>query len=177
MHSFQTRDALAKQFSGVGVEVGVAAGSFSETILHNANVTKLYSIDPWDAKIPGFPSQEQADSHYACTVAKLSKFGDRSFIVKQRAELCAGWIEDGLDFVYIDSSHSYAETYLQCFIWWSKLKPGGILAGHDYCNCIEVRRAVELHCRVNNLLHSTTEDDKVESFRVNSWYCYKPQIN
>lgn len=36
------------------------------------------------------------------------------------------------DFVFIDASHKYEETKADIRLWWQKVKPGAILAGHDY---------------------------------------------
>lgn len=37
-----------------------------------------------------------------------------------------------LDFVFLDSSHEYSQTRAEIFLWYDKLKEGGILAGHDF---------------------------------------------
>lgn len=38
------------------------------------------------------------------------------------------------DFVFIDAEHTYDEVLADCRAWWSKVKPGGWLCGHDYGN-------------------------------------------
>jgi len=41
--------------------------------------------------------------------------------------------DDGeLDFVFIDADHSYQATKSDITAWWPKLRPGGLLIGHDY---------------------------------------------
>ncbi len=35
------------------------------------------------------------------------------------------------DFGMLDSSHTYPQTKAEIKLWWSKIKDGGILAGHD----------------------------------------------
>ncbi len=37
-----------------------------------------------------------------------------------------------VDFVYIDADHRYEGCKADIEAWWPKVKPGGILAGHDY---------------------------------------------
>jgi hypothetical protein len=39
---------------------------------------------------------------------------------------------DYLDFVFLDSSHTYANTLLEIPAWYAKLKDDGVLAGHDF---------------------------------------------
>jgi hypothetical protein len=40
--------------------------------------------------------------------------------------------DSSLDFVFIDSDHSYDCVKSEIINWWPKVKQGGILAGHDY---------------------------------------------
>jgi hypothetical protein len=49
--------------------------------------------------------------------------------------------DNSLDFVFIDSDHSYDSIKKEVINWWPKIKNGGIIGGHDY-NYISVCRAV-----------------------------------
>jgi dTDP-4-dehydrorhamnose reductase len=40
--------------------------------------------------------------------------------------------DNSLDFVFIDASHEYEDVKADILAWIRKVKPGGILAGHDY---------------------------------------------
>lgn len=54
--------------------------------------------------------------------------------------------DDSLDLVMIDADHEYTHVYSDLESWWPKIKPGGLLMGHDYspgCGCPEVVRAVD----------------------------------
>lgn len=63
-------------------------------------------------------------------------------IVPKESLMAANDFNDGfLDFVFIDSSHSYPETKHEILKWFPKVKDGGILAGHDY-NTSEVQLSV-----------------------------------
>ena len=43
--------------------------------------------------------------------------------------------DDGeIDFVFIDADHEYKSVKADIAAWWPKIKPGGILAGHDFCD-------------------------------------------
>ncbi|HMS56855.1 MAG TPA: class I SAM-dependent methyltransferase [Fimbriimonadaceae bacterium] len=48
-----------------------------------------------------------------------------------------------LDFLFIDGDHSYAAVRRDILNFRSKVRQGGILAGHDYGHSAEVRRAVD----------------------------------
>jgi len=38
----------------------------------------------------------------------------------------------GVDFCFIDADHSYESVMEDLRTWWPKIRPGGVLAGHDY---------------------------------------------
>ena len=161
--------------NGTGVEIGVASGDFSLCILENSNISHLVSIDPWSDKHDGFKDQNAADEAYNKTIERLSKFKERSRIIRDTAEVASNQIiDDSLDFVYIDSSHTYEATRKEIELYWPKLKVGGILAGHDYCNGPDIQRAVqELATSQDKEIFTTIDDYGIENFVVNSWIIRK----
>jgi hypothetical protein len=50
--------------------------------------------------------------------------------------------DDSLDFVFIDGDHRYEFVKADIEAWVPKVKSGGIIAGHDYGWCSDVRKAV-----------------------------------
>jgi len=112
----------------VGAEVGVYKGDFSKHILENSNVTTLYSIDPWKNE-EDLPIQELIN---ICK-DKLLPFAERSVIVISPSLEAVNMFEDNqLDFVYIDADHRYQGVKNDLIAWWTKVKTGGVFAGHDY---------------------------------------------
>ena len=47
--------------------------------------------------------------------------------------------EQSLDFVYIDACHDYCSVFEDIDAYWPLVKPGGIMAGHDYNKYSEIR--------------------------------------
>ena len=47
-------------------------------------------------------------------------------------EAAATYDDASLDFVFIDADHSYEAVKEDIIAWWPKVKPGGIISGHDY---------------------------------------------
>ena len=41
---------------------------------------------------------------------------------------------ESLDFVFIDAGHMYEEVKEDISLWLPKVKPGGVISGHDYSN-------------------------------------------
>jgi len=172
----ETRLDLAPLLSGVGVEIGVGSGCFSRYLLENSKLSLLFSVDPWSMEYPGFLSEEHAQACYNATCSALAKFSRHSVIVRQAAELFVEIINNNsIDFVYIDSSHTYEETFLQMKLWWPKIKSGGILSGHDYSNGPQIQQAVAEFCELHQLIFETTINDRTTNeYVVNSWIIYKP---
>jgi len=132
---------IALGLNGEGVEVGVWKGIYSQCILYNSYLSKLYSVDPWrkindDEYVDMLNySQSTKEIDYESTVSELKKFNKRSKILRMTSANAAKRFENNqLDFVYIDAQHSYIACKEDINRWWSKVKNGGILSGHDYLN-------------------------------------------
>ena len=63
--------------------------------------------------------------------------------------------DEHFDFIYIDGEHTYKAVKQDINDWWSKVKPGGILAGHDYIEDVRpdnsAKLAVDEFAERNNL--------------------------
>lgn len=42
------------------------------------------------------------------------------------------YADNSIDFLFIDGSHEYEDVKKDLLLWLPKVKPGGIIAGHDY---------------------------------------------
>ena len=71
---------------------------------------------------------------------------------------------NSVDLVYIDASHDYENVSKDIDMWSKKVKPGGIISGHDW-GCERVKEAVINFAKQNNyFIHNEPE---------NSWHLYK----
>lgn len=50
--------------------------------------------------------------------------------------------DESLDFVFIDGGHEYSQVKKDITCWLPKIKKNGTIAGHDYSNSSDVRKAV-----------------------------------
>lgn len=146
----ETRLDLAKLFTGVGVEIGVAEGWYSSKIMELGNVSKMFGVDPY-RRHTGYIDYTKDSTFLRLKTnahARLDKYPNYRFIEKSSID-AVFWVKDEyLDFVYIDGDHSYEACLKDIKAWWPKLKPGGIMAGDDYMKSdrdlkyYDVRRAV-----------------------------------
>lgn len=122
---------------GVGAELGVFKGAFSEYLL-STQPRKLYLVDPWYRL---FPEWKWAKGERS-TVAAFS-----TIIVAYRREIEQGLVEPvvefsevflgnlpdrSLDWVYIDTSHKYEQTMKELTRCLTKVKPSGHIIGDDF---------------------------------------------
>lgn len=125
---------------GCGAEVGVQEGRFSAYLLKNWPGRQLISIDLWQEQGEDYQdianvSQSVHELFYRRTVARLRPFGERSVIWRMSSGEASRQIADHfLDFVYIDARHDYESVKQDLYLWYDKIRPGGIFAGHDYLN-------------------------------------------
>lgn len=130
LKALTNREALLKCLPkhAVIAEIGVDEGVFSETILHLCQPVTLHLIDAWSTK----------RYHEGKMNLVSTKFADE--IAEQQVHLHVGYstvvvndFEDGyFDWIYIDTDHSYKNTLKELYAYSKKIKPGGIIAGHDF---------------------------------------------
>ena len=129
---------------GVGVEIGVEVGSFSEMILKNAFPKTLYMIDPWVhhneedgpfSKALLNAKQPVQDNRYRTALKNVWPYVQtgKAVVLRDFSHNVVQLFKDrSLDFVYIDACHWYACTSQDIKDWAPKVKPSGLLCGHDY---------------------------------------------
>lgn len=116
---------LERQTGNVGIELGVAAGEFSAMLLESGRFERLYGVDAY------------ADHHdlreYKTALRRLGLGGRYALLVMRFNEALDLFDDSSLDFVYIDGyAHTGQEGGETIYQWASKVKPGGVISGHDY---------------------------------------------
>jgi hypothetical protein len=136
------------------------------------------SIDPWLSADPdeyvdrSNVSQDEFERYYAQTRERLARHGSRSSIWRMTSVEAAANVPDhSFDFVYIDARHDYESVKEDLEAWCSKVRPGGILAGHDYVDGdlpqgeFYVKSAVDEFFGARGIpVHSTEGPSAVEMF-------------
>ncbi len=126
-------------------EIGVFAGDLSRRLLARRNDLELVMIDSW-APAPKLEYADSGDFHasleaedqeqfFALTQRVTAFAGDRATIIRADSKTAAAAIPDkSLDLVFIDADHSYEGCRDDIQAYWDKVRPGGIISGHDYAN-------------------------------------------
>jgi len=124
---------------GCGAEIGVYAAEFSSRLLSEWRGCHLISIDPWvpvdaDEYVDASNLDEDGFSAvYQTAFTRLNRFGERSTIWRTTSTEAAGRVPSAcLDIVYIDARHDEQSVRQDLELWLPKVRPGGIIAGHDY---------------------------------------------
>jgi hypothetical protein len=139
-----SRDELPDVLNALGLlgsaaEIGVKQGHYSEHILKRWRGRQLISIDPWLEDLPesyvdmANVPQGEHEAFLAEATARLAPFGSRSSIWRMTSAEGAERVPDAsLDLVYLDARHDFDSVMEDCSLWLPKVRPGGVLAGHDY---------------------------------------------
>jgi hypothetical protein len=168
----------ARGLLGRGAEIGVKLGNYSDELLSNWRGEELVSIDPWLSADPeeyvdrSNVSQDEFERYYEQARERLAPHGSRSSIWRMTSVEAAAQVDDhSFDFVYIDARHDYDSVLEDLDAWCTKVRPGGILAGHDYVDGdlpqgeFYVKSAVDEFFGARGIpVHSTEGPSAVEMF-------------
>ena len=135
-------------------EVGVLWGDFSKEIL-TTPVAHLYLVDPW-RKLPGYTDTWNDFPLEACLARVHRDLAPQ--LASGRVEIHRGTSADiaaydktipPLDAVFIDGNHLKEFVLEDLLLWEKRLKPTGILMGHDYIRHTDfgVIEACETFCK------------------------------
>jgi len=159
------REQLAQLFKTlgykVGAEIGVDKGYYSETICINNPGVKLYAIDPWKVYQGYVDHTIQRNSDIALneTTDRLMIYNVK-IIRKFSMDAVKDFQDNSLDFVYIDGNHEFSFVAEDMYYWSYKVRPGGIISGHDY-----IRHNQYRHCHVVDAVNGFTY-----AYRINPWF-------
>ena len=121
--------------TGYAAEIGVAEGYFSFFLLDHWP-GMVYLIDPWAIQdVPGYSVHGEMDqeARFQRVSKTAERYHGRAQLLRDTSATAAPKFKDeDMDFVYIDANHTLESTKEDIGLWWPKVKPGGILAGHDY---------------------------------------------
>ena len=147
-----------------GVEVGVWKGEFTEQFCLQG--FRMYAVDPWAPyvdfkKKKGWPDDSLVDQEkfYRMARQRLDKYPNCTIIRKTSMDAVNDFKDNSIDFVYLDGHHGFRYIAEDLCEWTKKVRPGGIIAGHDYLN------STEWSCHVAYVV-----DAYVRAFEIDNLY-------
>ena len=123
-------------------EIGVYKGKFLKYMLRQIGgyLDQYWAIDQWKVlegekpRAMGKVQQPVWDRMYLYACQMMTYFPALR-VMRQSSLEAAKLFPDGyFDMVYIDASHFYEHVLEDIAAWKPKVRPGGILGGHDYIN-------------------------------------------
>jgi O-methyltransferase len=165
-------DILPKNISIA--EIGVFKGDFSKEIFKIVKPSKLYLVDIFSGSM-GSGDKDGLNFEFISldqSLKNLNEFfsGEENVhIIKSYSIDFLRLLEDEyLDAIYIDADHSYAAVKQDLELSYLKVKKGGFIMGHDYCNknFPSVVSAVNEFCKKYNLEIKYITKDGCPSFLI-----------
>lgn len=141
------------------VELGSYWGESTMFFWKSGKFASIVAVDPGSPDNGGPQSNDTIKNN---VIAPSS--GTVTLLEKSGHEAVGLFRDESLDLVYIDANHAYEHALEDIRDWLPKVKPGGIIAGHDYA-LDGVRKAVD------KLLGPPDE-----VFTDTSWMVRKPAV-
>ena len=126
----------------VGAEIGVAEGDFSQVLIEAARPRRLHLIDPGlrqdDAVYAADPnnvSVTEADRRHDAVRTRFAPAVAAGQVAIHRAfshDAVRDFADGSLDWIYIDGAHHFDAVAADLRLYAPKVKPGGLIIGHDY---------------------------------------------
>ncbi len=128
------------------LEIGVEHGAFSEKIMRVLQPSELHLLDPWDWNPTN--GKIYSEGHMANVPTAHSNVNMQIKIErKYKQEIQDGVVhihrgyshdladrfeQGSFDFIYLDGCHLYESVKQDIELYYTKVKPDGVLGGHDY---------------------------------------------
>lgn len=148
-----------------GAEIGVYKGKFCEKFCLKG--ISMYAIDNWS----GRNTEEQIRQDYLFEYSKkVLKRLDCNVLRKTSMEAVLDFEQESLDFVYIDSDHTFKSIAEDLYEWYKVVKKGGIISGHDYAYTgkdLLAKKVFSLNSQVGPVVEAF-----VKAFDIKNFYTF-----
>lgn len=160
-------------------EIGSYEGSFAKLILGAFPDCSLNMVDLWQTENNDFYySVRSGAAELAYEIAKKN-FSHLSNVKMHKglsSVISSNFDDESLDLVYIDADHSYEGALKDLQLWYSKVKSGGIVSGHD-CNAdpgTQEHYLFGVQAAIKNFYSDTDRITLTNERYHKSWYWVKP---
>jgi predicted O-methyltransferase YrrM len=149
----------------VGAEIGVADGQNSLTLCKSIPDLALLCVDPWEMYKGNPRAHDNQDEMFRIAQERLAPY-DVSFMKAMSMDAVREIADESLDFVYIDGNHCFDYVMQDLIEWAKKVRPGGIVSGHDYYRFrwAGVVDAVDAYVKAHQIIEWFVTDEKETTF-------------
>jgi glycosyltransferase involved in cell wall biosynthesis/predicted O-methyltransferase YrrM len=123
------------KFVEIGSWKGMSSAYMAVEIANSKKNIDFYCIDTWEGSVEHQQYGIDVSNLYDTFLDNMSPVKKYYKGIRARSLQAVKQFEDNsLDFIFIDASHEYEDVKEDIIAWLPKVKPGGIIAGHDYLN-------------------------------------------
>jgi predicted O-methyltransferase YrrM len=131
----------------LGSFMGLSSVIFANGLIRTRNLNgRIYCVDTWRGSKEHTEREEvKQDTLYDIFLRNVREAGVAGFIHPLRmpsVEAARKFRDGSLDLLFIDADHSEAACLADLEAWYPKVRPGGVILGHDCYEDNGVRRAV-----------------------------------
>ena len=130
----------------VGVEIGVWRADTSVYLLNRFRNIELHGVDPYlvfDGELSdrtddcihlvAYETQAEADAIYRRALFRYRDFNGQAVLHRMESDKAVNeFVDNSLDFVYIDGNHHYESVKQDIELWLPKIKDTGLIIGYDF---------------------------------------------
>lgn len=152
----------------VGAEIGVYKGDYTKVLARSG--AKVFGIDPWivyeDYKLPDkkqVERQERQNTLFEMASKATAALPNVQLIRSTSMEALQYFPDESLDFVYIDANHALRYVIDDIWEWSKKVRPGGVISGHDYGVTVDAGDKYTYHVKY-------AVDAYTEARQIKNWY-------
>ncbi len=117
-------------FVEVGCWKGRSAACMCVEIANSGKDIDFYCVDMWDSPDETDPNLKGLYDKFLHNLQPVAPYFKP--LKLKSLDAAVKFKDASLDFVFIDAGHDYDSVKADILAWYPKIKPGGILAGHDY---------------------------------------------
>ena len=157
-------ELLAELGFKVGCEVGLFRGRNARAMFRAIPGLRLYGIEPY-ADQPYSTRHKTVPRYERNRRMMTDRLKDSNItVIEKFSETAVQDIPyDSLDFVYIDGDHSYDYVMTDIILWSRRVRPGGIVSGHDYILPGDYRHKFDINVK-------DAVDNYTAIHKIDNWY-------
>lgn len=146
------------------VELGVYKGQFTQTLARRAPNMMIFAIDAWTTYdgYKDYPEGDLESVGWNQAVERCFRYPNVQMIKAWSKDAVKTFPDASLDYLFIDANHTYECAKEDIALWAPKVKPGGIVMGHDYLDTSRSERLKHLEFGVIQAVNEWVEQNGIK---------------